>query len=165
MSVPVADFTNGGLWSRVYNQQFYAEQVGISRFRPIPPVNLPVLLHSPVIAVATDSQEARPHWWLGIRLKQRITIPGSEFDELEAHEVRCQVNRGQLIRFPALAPQYTLRVEFPWWHSEMRVTVWEFTGEQQDSTEILVRDQTDAIRVDLARLEAKIDDIRSSSEV
>lgn len=161
MSRPLAAFTDGSLWQRVYNQQFYADFEGRSRFRPIPPVNLPVLLHSPVIAVATDSQEALTHWWLGIRLKMRIAVPGSEFDELEVHEARCQVNRGQLIRFPPIAPEYTLRIEFPWWHSEMRVTVWEFLGEQMDSTEALVVDQTDAIRVDLARIEAKIDQSNS----
>lgn len=164
MARSLADFTNGSLWQRVYNQQFYAEEEGRSRFRPIPPVNLPVVLHSPTIAVATDSQEALAHWWLGIRLKMRVAIPGSEFDELEAHEVRCQVNRGQLVRFPPIAPQYTLRIEFPWWHSEMRVTIWEFTGIEQDSTEVLVTDQTDAIRVDLARIEAKIDNIQPNAE-
>ena len=164
MSSPIASFTDGSLWPRVYNQQFYAEQETVTRFRPIPPVNVPVLFNSHTIAVATDSQEALSHWWLGIRLKMRIAIPGSEFDEIEAAEVRCQVNRGQLIRFPPLAPQYTLRIEFPWWHSEMRVTVWEFQGEQRDSTEVLVQDLGDAIRVDLARIEAKINSIQQSAE-
>lgn len=164
MGEPIAPFTDGRLWPRVYNQQFYAEQLTTTSFSPIPPVNVPVLFTSRTIAVALDSQEALSHWWLGIRLKMRIAVPGSEFDEIEAQEVKCQVNRGQLIRFPRLAPQYTLRLEFPWWHSEMRVTIWEFQGTEQDSTEVLIKERTDAIRVDLARVEAKIDQIRTTQQ-
>jgi len=148
---------NNAFWSRVYNQQFYAEPTAERRYQPIPPINVPFLFSSHVLAIATDSQFARSWWWLGVRAKMVIQSPGTEFAELEASEIKVPVNSGILARFPKLSAQYRLKLEVPWWHQEMRVTIWEYLGPGDDPVEDLVRTSTESIRIDLVRIETKID--------
>jgi hypothetical protein len=68
------------------------------------------------------------------------------------------LNRGgTLIQFPRYAPQYRLEVEVPKWHKEMDLTIWEYIGPITDTTVQAVLEQADLIRVDLLRIETKLD--------
>jgi hypothetical protein len=153
---------DSALWSRVYNQMHYAQPATPSGFMPIPAFNIPILFSSHILAIATDSQYARSWWWLGVRAKMLIDSPGTDFGELEAYGLRVPVNAGILARFPKLTPQYRLKIEIPWWHQEMRVTIWEYLGPDDDTTEELIRTSSESIRVDLVRIETKVDNLSNS---
>lgn len=157
MSEPLLQLGNAANWRSVYQQMHRANPSRRRGYIPIVPIQIPILFESHIIAAAGDSQLARDHWWLGYRLKQVIDASGTDFLDVVGHEVNIPVNRGgKLIRLPKLAPQFRLVAEVPYWHEEMLITIYEYFGPYSDSTEALVQEQADLIRVDLARIEQRL---------
>lgn len=72
---------------------------------------------------------------------------------------KVPVNRPSLFRFPMYAAQYSLRCEIPPWFDRMKISVWEYSAVVGDSTEALVEESTDLIRVDLLRIETKVNQL------
>jgi hypothetical protein len=58
-----------------------------------------------------------------------------------------------------LADDYLLKVEIPPWYDRMKVSIYEYDGPIGDTTEELIIERSDVIRVDLTRIEAKIDNL------
>lgn len=157
MGDPLIQLTDPSNWEQSYENTFYAEALPNGRFYPINPLILPVLFTSPYLALGASSTDARSHWKLGYWIKQFIAPASVGFGAVETNSARGYLNRTAVARFPLYAPQYQLRIEFPWWHRSMDVSIWEYVGDSDDTTEALIRDQTDAIRASLATIEAKID--------
>jgi hypothetical protein len=98
-------------------------------YNPIPDFRLPVLLDSPIIAVVSESQDAKSHWYLGCRISQLIQAPATEFIEAETESRRIPINRPPLlVDWPHTGLSYAVRVRVPFWHKELTITVWEYTG-------------------------------------
>lgn len=157
MSEPVLQLNQAGHWDLIYSEIKYADELPGNRFRPIPPFTIPILFQSPWLAIGSNSAVARSHWWLGCRVQPVIVVPDSPFDFIDAPPHQVPLNAFTLFKFPALEQQYRLRVSVPWWHRELGITVYEYTGPASDTTEDLIVERTDVIRVDLARVEAKVD--------
>jgi hypothetical protein len=157
LSDPVLNLTDGSYWRQIYQQLHRANPASPRGYYPIPPITIPILLSNYIVAVAAESQLARSNWWLGCRLQMVIDVPGSAFGNVEAHQVNVPLNRGVLVSLPHLAPQYKLRADVPSWHQELSLTIYEYMGPSGDSTETLIQNQSDLIRVDLVRIERKID--------
>lgn len=158
MGEPVLQIDNAAHWQQVYSEQ-KTRASGQNGEIPIPDFDIPILLTSHVLAVGTSSEYARSHWWLGCRVQQVLSATGTGFGYLPAAIVNIPVNRVTLVILPRYAAQFRLRVSVPYWHRELRVTVYEYVGPISDSTEDLVVERTDVVRVDLARIEAKVDDL------
>lgn len=157
MSEPFLQLGSAANWRSVYQQMHRANPSRRRGYIPIVPIQIPILFESHILAAAADSQFAREHWWLGYRIKMLIDVPGSDFLDFAAYEVAIPVNRGgTLIRLPKLAPQFRLRAEVPFWHEEMLITIYEYTGPYSDSTEALIEERADQIRIDLARIEQRL---------
>lgn len=159
MSEPVADIISPGRWAQVYSEQRTAQFIGEREFYPIPPYFVSVLMHSPLLMVTATSQEVRSTWRLGGYLQQVIDSPDADFVEIPTKKAFVPLNNFQLIRYPKWATAYKLRFFVPSWFSEVRLTIYEYQGELSDTTEDLVRAVTDLIRVDLTRIETKIDQL------
>ena len=158
MATLLLDLNNEQNWQLAYNETAVAGRVGGStlEYYPLLPFELPILLQSPILLISAENIDAKPWWFLGLRIQQRVSTSLS-FGEVSGSNRKIPVNRPSLIQFPPYAPQYSLRVEIPPWFDKMKIAVWEYTGLIDDSTESLVQERTDVIRVDLTRIETKID--------
>lgn len=126
-------------------------------FFPIPSFEVPIQFESPILAIAANSQDAKSWWILGCRVRQLFEVPVIP-EEVASVQRRVLLNRGgTLIQFPRYVSQYRLEVEIPKWHRSMDITIWEYLGPITDTVEQAVLEQTDLIRVDLLRIEAKVD--------
>lgn len=126
-------------------------------FFPIPAFQIPIQFESPILAIVAESQEALSHWRLGCRVRQMFNADIAAL-EVTGTQRAVLLNRGPtLIHFPRYAQQYRLEVSVPRWHKEMSLTIWEYIGPITDTIEQTVLEQSDLVRVDLLRIEAKID--------
>lgn len=144
-------------WDLVYDEVIYAGRVG-GGYIPIAPFDLPVLAHSSLLLCYAENIDAKPWWYLGCRLHQQIETaisPGIASGRF----AKVPINRPALLRFPLYAPQYSLRCEIPPWFDRMKIAIWEYSAPIGDSTEQLVQDSRDLIRIDLIRIETKVDNL------
>jgi hypothetical protein len=150
--------SNPANWGTPYQTSRQANPYGTSGlFFPIPPFQIPIQFESPILAISAENQDARAWWILGCRVRQLFDVSSGPL-EVASVQRRVLLNRGgTLIQFPRYAPQYRLEVEIPRWHKEMSLTIWEYIGPITDTVEQSVLEQADLIRVDLLRIETKID--------
>lgn len=123
------DLTNAAHWVEIYNQIHYAQVVipGKSVI-PIPPIEIPGTFQAPFLNAVAESQTAR-HWWrLGGYLYQVIDVPGSPFLDMNGFKHFVPLNEARLIQMPDLNCPYRLRFECPYWHEEISLSVWQYTG-------------------------------------
>jgi hypothetical protein len=159
MGEPVLQLNNAANWELLYSELRFADQVSSNSYRPIPAFTIPILIESPWIAVGSNSQSARFHWWLGCRIQPIVVVPESPFGSIAGMPVPVPLNEITLYKFPSLQAQFRLRVQIPWWHRELGFTLYQYTGPVGDTTEDLITERTDVIRVDLARIEFKLDNL------
>jgi hypothetical protein len=159
MGEPVLQLDQADHWELLYQELKVATELGGSRYTPIPPFTIPILASSPWLAIGTYSQQARSHWWLGCRVQFEISVPSSPFLFISAQQVNVPLNLFSLYKLQALQSSYRLKVQVPWWHRELGLTIYQYTGPASDSTEDLIVERTDVIRVDLARIETTVNDL------
>lgn len=160
MSDPVID-SSPGLWELVYNvRKDVVQQPSYLRgYLPIAPFEVPVILSSPLIAATAQSTDARATWYVGCRVKPRYRLGEIPPDSTGPQAV-VPLNRDPvLIRFPRWKDEYVLICEVPHWIISLNLYIWQYTGNLDSTDEALTREQTDLIRVDLARLEAKVNQL------
>jgi hypothetical protein len=145
-------------WAAPYQVLKQANPYGSSGlFFPIPTFQIPIQFESPILAISAENQDALSHWRLGVRVRQLFTADIAPL-EVTSNQQAVLLNRGpSLIQFPNHAQQYRLEVEVPRWHKEISLSIWEYIGPVVDSTELLLTETTDLIRIDLLRIESKID--------
>lgn len=158
MSESIVQFSAAENWQEVWDFDFVASDAPYGRYYPIPPMVVPILLTSPFIALAASSTDAQSNWRLGYWARQYIA-PTGVGGALEGRTEKAFLNRFSIARFPLLATQYQLRIEIPWWHKTMSIGIWEYTGPISESDEQLITDSSDLIRIDLLRIEAKINQL------
>jgi hypothetical protein len=158
MGEPILDLVSGDSWQIVYNETKTASYINTTDYRPIPSFELPFILHSPYLLVEAANIEANPWCFLGLRLQQIIQVGVAPSTAL-ADFRRIPVNRPTICKFPRLADDYLLKVEIPPWYDKMKVSIYEYAGDIGDTTEELIIERSDVIRVDLTRIETKIDQL------
>lgn len=156
MGEPILELSSSANWEQVYNETKSATYLNRTDFMAIPAFTLPFILNSPYIVVEASNINAKPWWFLGCRLQQVISV-GIAPNAVATDLWRVPVNRPMLIRFPRLVEDYLLKIEIPPWFDRMKIAVHAYTGTIKDSTEELIIERSDVIRVDLTRIEAKID--------
>ncbi len=143
-------------WGQVYDLNRQATPYGANGFIPIPRFEVPIVFHSPILSIAAVNSYAYGWWRLGCRVRQLFDVPQTV--EIGSFERMVLINRGgTLVQFPRYADQYRLEINVPHWHREIRLTIWEYIGPITDTTAQLVAEQTELIRIDLLRIETKID--------
>lgn len=158
MGNPIVDLNNPDNWEMAYNETTNAGRLNALEYFPIQPFDLPILFTSPLLFISVENIDAKPWWYLGCRLQQRISTALSPGDVVGRY-AKVPINRPALFRFPMYAAQYSLRAEIPPWFDRMKIAVWEYVGQVGDSTDALIEESTDLIRVDLLRIETKVDNL------
>lgn len=153
MSDPVLQLNDPGNWDLIYSELLTADSISATNYRPIQPFMVPIAFSSSWIAIGTSSRYARPHWFMGCRVQSVIRVPDSPFGDIIGQQVVVPLHNFGIYRFTSLDSQLRLKVLVPMWHRELGITIYEYTGAASDTTEDLIRESIDIVRVDLARIE------------
>ncbi|MDZ8056600.1 MAG: hypothetical protein RMX63_34855 [Aulosira sp. ZfuCHP01] len=158
MGNPVLQLGNSANWEQLYSTSVNAVSIGAGYlFTPIPPITVPVLIESHIIAISITSANAKDTWHFGGLLSQKInlgiTVGGlPDADGVQKHKL--YLDRLTLLILPKLTSTYSVEVEPPKWFNQISVILWQYIGPESDTTEDLINEIKN---VDLPRIEAKID--------
>lgn len=156
MSHPVLNLQGQGIWNQVYNEHRNATLVQTAHI-PIPAFEISFLFESHILAVRCLSTTAKAHWRFAGILSQQFQIgtggTASPLPDVTASQHKSRLNRTELIIFPKLTGNYQLIFEPAYWLKDARLTIWEYTGIESDTTEELIQ----TLKVDLIRIESKVD--------
>ncbi|MBH8578349.1 hypothetical protein I8752_36510 [Nostocaceae cyanobacterium CENA369] len=160
MSNPVLQLENSQNWESVYTTTVEAVvSANGESYTPIPTITIPVLLDKHIIAVSVTCSTAKPTWYFGGFLNQRINLGllvGGLPDSDAVQKRKIWLNRITLIIFPELTSTYSLSLDVPKWFQYVSFTVFKYVGIESDTTENLINQ---IINVDLPRIEQKVNDI------
>lgn len=159
MGEPLLDLQGQGVWTQVFDELREATKLSETFYAPIPAFEIGFSFEAHILAIRCLSQTAKANWRFAGNLSQRLQIntggTASPLPTVTAEQIALRLNRAKLVRFPRLTAAYELLFEPPHWLKDLRLTVWQYTGTESDTTEEMV----DAARVDLIRIEHKIDSL------
>ena len=162
MNHPVLQLSNSNNWESVWQGTFSAQRSpGNTTMLPIPEIVVPILLDKHILAVSITSNTAKPTWYFGGFLNQRISlglVVGGLPDSDAIEKRRIWLNRLTLIILPQLSSHYSLSFNVPKWFQDVQLNVWQYVGASSDSTEDLISE----ISVQLQRIEDKVNNLRSN---
>lgn len=157
MSQPIVDFQVNGNWQQVFDESRLAVAITDKTHAPIPAFELGFLLDSPILAVRTLSMTAKAHWRFAGVISSRLQLgsggAASPLPVVTSQKRHLRINRAELHRFVPYTTNYELLVEPAYWLRDLRLTIWQYVGAIEDTTEELIG----TVKVDLARIELKID--------
>lgn len=160
MAEPILNLLDPASWQQVYDEARTA-QLATSEggYFPIPIFEIPVSMQSRVLAVRCLSSTAKFRWRFAGNLKPQVLAPidGINSPPVEIASIYLQLNRTKLIVLQPYAENYNVVIENAPWLQDLRITIWEYKGEIEDTTEELIG----VARVDILRVEAKVDDLAS----
>lgn len=150
------ELTNQANWLQVYDELREVVRVSPIAYNPLPPFDIPFLFDRRILSVKTVSLTAKPFWQYGGMLTQRFEIGSGGTSSLlpvaDFTRRKLKLNATELIILPQYTENYGLFVKPPYWVEDLRITIWEYTGPESDSTEDLI----DLTRIDVLRVEAKV---------
>lgn len=164
------DFTGSGNWDRVYFATFQGNPQNRKISAPlIEPVEIPLLFEKHIFAVNAICMEAKPRWrtagylkqvYSGINLEDSpITWSGnSPVAGVDAVSKRIGLNSLELVIFPKLANNFYLWFDPVFWLPKLTLGIWEFTGVV---TPERIEELVETLKVDVLRVEAKVDQLRN----
>lgn len=158
MAEPILDLLNPDNWNQIYQEERTAQPATeAGGYYPIPIFEIPFVLQSRVLAVQCFSSTAKPTWRFAGNLKPQVAAPiaGINSPSLEISSIYLQLNRTRLVVLQPYAGSYNLVLENAPWLKDLRVTIWEYIGGIEDTTEELIG----ITRIDVLRVEAKVDNI------
>lgn len=141
MSEPILQLLDASNWNLIYDEAREAELASpVGGFFPIPAFEIDSAIPNHILAVRCFSTTARSTWRFAGNLIQRISAPvsGEVSPPVEAGLIKMRVNRTRLVIFRQFTSSYELVLEVPVWFRSMRLTIWAYTGEQADTTELLI---------------------------
>lgn len=155
------DLNNAQSWALIYQEYRQAQQVTPQGgYIPIPAFEVPTLLSSRILIAKTVSNiPAGKRWrWAGnLRINQAFPNSGVNSQPTEIIAYPLYLNRSKLLVLPETATNYNLILSDAFWLRDLQLSIYEFTGE--GNSEVIELIQT--VKIDVLRIEAKIDDISS----
>lgn len=140
MSRLVIEPANSNNWRQLYQHKFVTQEVGPRERSLIPATVLPVLAESRILVAKIYSQYAKDTWRNGGSLMPLINCGMSGFQETGLSSYRLPCNGARLLILPKFSTTYKLKFSCPWWFSEVELTIYEYIGDESDSTEDLIRE-------------------------
>ncbi|MBD2202754.1 hypothetical protein H6G33_17905 [Calothrix sp. FACHB-1219] len=162
------NLTGVGVWELTYFQRHVGDALNRRLRRPfIEFIELPYLTDKHIFLVGASYLDKPPTWSRAGYLYQQVDgihvddtvvfeglgrVPTTEIDN---SRFLIRLNTVQLIRFPVVSETFRLRFEPLPWIPQITLAVWEYVGEEIDSTEELIQ----SVRAKLETIEFKIDNL------
>lgn len=162
------DFTGSNKWQRVYTNTLVGNPSNRRIKAPlVEPFEIPLLFEKHILAITVLYTQAPPRWRTAGYLKQvysginleatsSISTVNSPTSGVDAATQRIGLNTLEMVRFPRLASNFYLWFDPVHWLPELTIFLWEFQGEEMPSN---IEELIDTVKVDLVRIEAKIDNL------
>lgn len=154
MSHPILQLGNSNNWALLYSETLSAEVTLSGRgFKPIPESLLPVQADHRILVVNTFSNKGvRDTWKTGGWLTPVIAWGGNNnVQDADLGSYRIPLNQSRLLLLPNIAPTYKLRFSTPSWFQQIALTVYQYSGPEDDSTELMIQD----VQSQLDRIESQ----------
>lgn len=121
------DSSNSADWVQVYTVNLSALPIsGIpGQYHRLPAHSIPTVFDRHILAIEASLTQAQPTWDLAFYVTMLVSIPGIGRAETVSIPVTLGLN---VIDFPVLSSQFTLKAKLPKWHTEMRIAIWKYTG-------------------------------------
>lgn len=163
------NLTEAGVWELVFYRQITGD-ISLYRRRPklpaIAPIEIPFLFERRIFLCGVTNLE-KP-WYRaghlyceigGIKVSDGVLFPGlqaspSSGADLDRKEIK--LNSLELIIFPRVSQQVSLRFEPVPWLDRLTIALWEYRGIETDSTEDLI----ESLQAQVSTLEFKVDQLR-----
>ncbi|PSF33633.1 hypothetical protein C7H19_19805 [Aphanothece hegewaldii CCALA 016] len=134
---------NSDNWGQVWQGTFNAPQTPapineIYKYYPMPPINIPLLLESELVAFYATSSDAKETWHYAGSVNQRIQtgiVTGGGSDAVVSKK-RIWLNQVSVLRYPIkYQSTYALTVNVPYWIRNITLYLWEYIGPVNDAYE------------------------------
>jgi hypothetical protein len=158
----VLALNNANNWESIYSYNATAGILSDNSYIPIPPVIAPVFIESDIIAVYTNTNvPSGRKWFRGGRVEQRlntgITVGGNPDSTASVqYLILKEIN---IIFFPKLTSSYSLKFYFPTYFKNIELQVWQYTGVDDETSDIASAEQFGNINFKLNQLNSKLDSI------
>lgn len=132
-------------WELVWNRSLTSDRTPSNRLLGIQETIVPLLFDKFVVAVHCYSPYAQSKskgWrWAGYAVRRIRTglTTNNAFDSDAGTKHPYWLNRFTLLMYDPIVPNYGLSFEYARWLPDINITVWQFLGDDYDSTEALIR--------------------------
>ncbi len=142
----VVELSNSDNWESIYSTNINAVQVPMQNGKylssPIPEIVVPFLLDNFILAVSVDTDVPTDSVWrfagyINQKISAGLVVGGGQ----DATTVRGRplfLDQINLILFNKISTSYGVSIKVPKWFTRASVTVWEYTGVDDTSEEILL---------------------------
>ncbi|MDY7049921.1 MAG: hypothetical protein RPG89_15205 [Microcystis panniformis WG22] len=134
---------NSNNWQSVWSQSFTAEPApgnspDLERYFPLPEILVPIQLEASLITFYATSQSADPRWKFAASVRRKyvtgLTVGGNPNAVVDSK--RIFLNQFSLLRYPVnFGSSYSLLISVPYWHRQITLYLWEYTGPIIDTYE------------------------------
>lgn len=147
-------------WDLLFQSQYFENWITVygKSFRYGPPeTTLPILITRPIVALRCESDEAPTTWrYAGlVRREIRTASQTQPLAKLQDSARKLTLGATNILNYSDLpdADSYNLVLVPAKWLPDIRVTLYQYIGPFGST----LQDELEAARVDLVRIEAKID--------
>jgi hypothetical protein len=160
--VRVVELNNSDNWESIYSTNINAVSVpmqnGTSLINPIPEIVVPFVLDKFILAVSVDTDVPTDSVWrfagyINQKISTGLVIGGGQ-DATSVSGRPLFLDRINLIFFQKISTSYAVSIRVPKWFLRAAVTVWQYTGVDDTSEEILLTQE-------FANINFKLDQIQS----
>lgn len=142
----VVELSDSNNWQSIYSTNVNAVQVPMQDGKyltdPIPEIVVPVLLDKFILAVSVDTDVPSGSIWrfagyLNQKISTGLVIGGGQ----DATIIKGQplfLDQINLVLFQKISTNYAVSIKVPRWFPRASITVWEYTGVDDTSEEILL---------------------------
>ncbi|MBD2388446.1 hypothetical protein [Cylindrospermum sp. FACHB-282] len=150
---------NEANWELIYNFSTTAVLFSANSYTPISPIDAPILLETDIVAVYIDTTvpDGR-NWRYGGYTEQRfrsgIIIGGS--NDAAGEPYNLWIGKITTLFFPRISAQYSLKFYPPKWFKDVSLQVWQYTGIDDESSDIASVQEFSNINFKLDQLLEKV---------
>jgi len=130
------------LFSSSYEAIVFTTDEGAYVAAPIPDIEVPVILDKFILAVRiTTSVPPKSDWNFAGKVKQKL-FTGITIDGQDATRVKTQplfLNQLNLVMFEKISASYSISIKVPKWFTNAVVSIWQYTGVDSDSVEVVTQ--------------------------
>ncbi|MGL5061950.1 MAG: hypothetical protein ACRC62_18420 [Microcoleus sp.] len=131
---------NAENWRDFYNNDWKAQiSTSNGKWDRIPKQKLPVLAEHRILAVASASVDAKPHWRTGGWLVAQLNLPATVSFKPEVATLKVPLFKHALWVLPDYGHSYELEFTPAPWLRTVEIAIEEYIGEEKDSTEEVIK--------------------------
>lgn len=146
---------NSANWEQIFSYSASAVTLSENTYIPLLPVESPIFLESDIIAayVSTTIPNGKKWRWGGFleqRFQSGLSVGGTT--DAAGEPKNIYLDKITTIFFPKVTAQYSLKFYFPRWFKSVELICWQYTGIDDETTDIVLAEEFSNINFKLDQL-------------